>query len=241
MVIDYSHAVAVHYAAYRPPLHQLILRRALRDKESFADGLDAGCGTGRSSIALAEFCERVYAVEPSQEMLDEAIPHDAITYLRGCCENIPLPDRSVDIITFAGSLFYVDIDATAKEVSRVCRPNALIVPYDFEVRIDEILDRLGVATHVPESTYDHRANLSGISGFTAMEVEQDRIQIDVTATDLAHVLLADAVRHDAFASRYKTATPFQRLAADLGYANESIAVRADIFYSTYRLAGHLSS
>ncbi len=238
MTEQYNQTVAGHYAAYRPPLHQLILNRALSGMERFSDGLDIGCGTGRSSVALAEFCRRVYAVDPSQSMLDAAIPHDAITYLRGCGENTPLPDHSIDIVAFAGSLFYADADATVREINRICRPNAWIVLYYFEILIDHIMQHFGVATHAPEPTYNHRVNLSGVFAFTEMLVEQDQIQIDVLATNLAHVLLADAARHDAFASRYNTATPLKRLAADLDPTNESILVQADISYSTYRLAGH---
>ncbi len=196
MTEQYNQTVAGHYAAYRPPLHQLILHRALSGMERFSDGLDVGCGTGHSSVALAEFCRRVYAADPSQSMLDAAIPHDSITYLQGCGENIPLPDHSIDIVAFAGSLVYADTAATIREINRICRPSALIVPYDFELLIDDVLQRFGVTTHAPESTYNPRVNLSGFSAFTEMLVEQDRIQIDVLATHVAHVLLANAARHN---------------------------------------------
>jgi len=139
-------------------------------------------------------------------------------------------------VTFAGSLFYTDADATVREINRVCRPKALIVPYDFEILIDDILERFGIPATAPESTYNHRANLSAFSDFTEILVECDRVELDVLATNLAHVLLAEAARHDAFISRYSTSDPFDRLAADLGSTKDSVAVRADIFYSTYRLA-----
>ena len=114
-------------------------------------------------------------------------------------------------------------------------------PYDFEILIDETLDRLGIAASAPDSTYDHRVNFSGIAGFTEIEVGQDRTRIDVTATNLAHVLLADVARHEAFAKRYKTATPLGQLAAKLDEVFEEVVVYADIFYATYRLAGASSS
>ena len=233
----YTQAVAKHYAAYRPPLHQLILRRALLGMERFADGLDVGCGTGRSSVALAEFCRHVSAIDPSQSMLDAAISHDAITYMQGSGESIPLPDNSIDIVTFAGSLFYVDAEAGVREINRICRSDALIVPYDFEILIGGILRRFGLETYAQQSTYNHCANLSTFPDFTEGLVERDRVELDVLATDLAHVLLADAARHDAFTRRYNTSDPFERLVADLDSTNERIVVRADIFYSAYRLAG----
>ncbi|WP_436716151.1 class I SAM-dependent methyltransferase [Roseiconus lacunae] len=54
MAHQYTDAVASHYAAYRPPLHELILMRVISNQTRFCDGLDVGCGTGRSSGALAK-------------------------------------------------------------------------------------------------------------------------------------------------------------------------------------------
>ena len=235
MTEPYNQAVARHYAAYRPPLHKLILKRVFSTEQRFSDGLDVGCGTGRSTVALAEFCRRVYAIDPSQAMLDAATPHEAATYFQGSGESIRLPNRSIDVVTFAGSLFYAEANATVREIKRVCRPSALIVPYDFEILVDDALQDFGVASKVPESTYNHRANLSGVSGFAEMLVEHDRIELDVPASGLAHILLADAARHDVFVSRYNAPDPFETLAADLESMNERLVLRADIFYATYRI------
>ena len=78
---QYNESVASHYSAYRPPLHQLILQRAELGTATFPIGLDVGCGTGRSSVALADFCEQVFAIDPSQPMLDAATPHH--------CDHLP--------------------------------------------------------------------------------------------------------------------------------------------------------
>lgn len=93
MTEGYDRAVAAHYSSYRPPLHQMILQKVLSSEELFDDGLDVGCGTGYSAVALADYCLRVYGVEPSQSMLDLAMPHDKIIYLKGTSGNIPLPVR----------------------------------------------------------------------------------------------------------------------------------------------------
>lgn len=143
----YSEAVATHYAAYRPPLHRTILTRVLAGTGGFSDALDVGCGTGWSSLALAEFCDRVFAIDPSQSMLDGAPPHDSVAYLLGAAERIPLPDDSIDLVTFAGSLSYADREATAVELRRVCRPDAMIVP---------------CADRRPVATFRHRYARSGL-------------------------------------------------------------------------------
>ena len=76
----YNQAVANHYSSYRPPIHKMILESVLSNEEVFSKGLDVGCGTGYSTVALAEYCLQVYGIDPSQSMLEEARPHEKITY-----------------------------------------------------------------------------------------------------------------------------------------------------------------
>ena len=51
--------------------------------------------------------------------------------MAGRAEAIPLGDRSVDLITAAGSLNYVDLQQFFPEAARVLRPGGVLVAYDF--------------------------------------------------------------------------------------------------------------
>lgn len=115
---DYNAITARHYAAYRPPLHSLILGRCLEDENKFTLGLDIGCGTGQSSIALYEFCERVIGIEPSTEMLSGALTHPHVDYVFFDQERIDFPDNSFDVVTLAGSLFYAKSQILLDEILR---------------------------------------------------------------------------------------------------------------------------
>jgi len=77
---EYDRITAEHYAAYRPPLHQLILSKCLNENQNFASGLDVGCGTGFSTIALSSFCKKVIGIDPATEMLVRAIDADNVSY-----------------------------------------------------------------------------------------------------------------------------------------------------------------
>lgn len=58
--------------------------------------------------------------------------HCAIRGVRGrVAEAIPLRDRSVDLITAAGSLNYVDLGRFFPEAARVLRRSGVLVVYDF--------------------------------------------------------------------------------------------------------------
>jgi SAM-dependent methyltransferase len=232
----YDPTAAAHYAAYRPPLHQLILGRVLGEGASFGVGLDVGCGTGYSAAALADYCARVYGIDPSLAMLREAPPREKVVYLGGAAERIPLPDRSVEIATFAGSLFYADVDAAGAEMRRVGGDGALVVAYDFEILLDGVLRRCGVDPEAVESDYDHRANFSGVAGFVELEVGSERVGLRVSPSELAHLLLSDSHRYDQLAKRYGAPDPFPALAAEIRSMGDPARIEADIYYSKYRIA-----
>lgn len=233
----FPQAVAAHYAAYRPPLHDRILAPVLDDRGPFDVGLDVGCGTGRSAVALAAYCTRVHGVDPSPAMLAQATAHDRITYREGDAEALPLPARSVDVVTYAGVLPYVDRAAAAGELRRVCRPGAVVVSYDFELHLEDVLETLDVDLPASPPDYDHAATLSGVDGFTERTVGRDTVDLAVTAADLAHLLLADRDRHDALARTLDAADPFPQLNTRPAAGPAPRVVEATLYVAAYRRAG----
>ena len=130
-----SNAMTAGYAAYRPPLHALILERArphLRPAGKAPRALDVGCGAGLSTRALRSLAEQCVGIEPVEAMLGAAAataPGCAFAAARA--EAIPLRDRSIDLITAAGSLNYVDLGRFFAEAARVLVPDGAVLVYDF--------------------------------------------------------------------------------------------------------------
>ncbi|MEO0636277.1 MAG: methyltransferase domain-containing protein [Pseudomonadota bacterium] len=135
----YGSDAASSYAAYRPPLHAVILRRALGDR-MFGRALDFGCGTGQSAQALVDRCDQIMAVDRSPEMLAAALPDDKITYELGSERQMPAANASIDLVTMAGVVAYLDLHSFQAELRRICRPAALLVPYDFKAILDPLSD-----------------------------------------------------------------------------------------------------
>lgn len=240
MTERYDSIAAAHYSAYRPPLHRAILDRVLSPGESFGIGLDVGCGTGYSAVALADHARRVYGIDPSPSMLSRAMAHERVSYLGGRAERIPLPDDAVDAITFAGSLFYCDPDATIEQIRRVGRGGAIVVVYDFELLLDDVLHRFGVDPGRDESDYDHRRNFSGAHGLTELLVRSEKVSVAVSAAELAHLLLSDSNHYDQLSKRFRGSDPFPALAEELRSGYSPGSIEADLHYSKYQLAGNAS-
>ncbi|MEZ4697367.1 MAG: class I SAM-dependent methyltransferase [Rhodothermales bacterium] len=233
MTERYDSIAAAHYAAYRPPLHETILLRVLPAGAQYKVGVDIGCGTGYSAVALASYCDRVYAVDPSEAMLGHAIADDRISYRIGEGASIPLPDASADIITFAGSLFYSDSPDTRSEIVRVGRIGCLVVAYDFDILLRPILATAGIRLSADASAYNHTANLSGAAGLVEQCVETDEVNLRMSAEQLAHVVLSDSNRCDELAAHSGTADPWRPLTDALARVGPTLSISARVYYSVY--------
>jgi len=91
--------------------------------------LDAGCGEGRSSRALASLGARVIGVDISRSMLEQAKAKDTqsaqgITYIEASCDALtPIASASVDIITCYMALMDMpDMPNILGEFARVLKP-----------------------------------------------------------------------------------------------------------------------
>lgn len=208
----YGPAVAAHYAAFRPSLHDLPLQRALGEGR-FAFGVDVGSGTGVSTLALAERCEAVVGVEPSAAMRGRATPHPRVRYAEGRTDAIPLPDAVADVVTLAGVLSYAHTPATHAELRRVARPGAPVVCYDFSLDLGPLLPPFGLPPDDAPAGYDHAASLDGVPGFVPVVRASEQVALSLTSEERAHVLLADGVRYPLLAAQAQATDPFAWLVA----------------------------
>ena len=128
-------AMAEGYAAFRPPLHPLIMEMVkgrLPSKGRVARALDVGCGAGLSTRAVQGMADHCIGIELAEQMLrGAAATAPGAEFLAGRAEAIPLRDRCVDLITAAGSLNYADLSRFFREAARVLVPGGVVVAYDF--------------------------------------------------------------------------------------------------------------
>jgi len=88
-----------------------------------ACALDLGAGTGKFTERLLPRAGRVIAVEPSEQMLAvlrAKLP--AVDAHIGTAEAIPVPDRSVDVVTVAQAFHWFEREPACAEIRRVLVP-----------------------------------------------------------------------------------------------------------------------
>lgn len=96
---------------------------------------DIGAGTGGYSRALADRGFLIYAVEPSQVMQSQAIPHPLVRWLTGYAEAIPLPNHSVDAtFSILAMHHFSALESALTQINRVTKKNGAIVFLTFDPR-----------------------------------------------------------------------------------------------------------
>ncbi|MCP2013141.1 SAM-dependent methyltransferase [Deinococcus sp. HSC-46F16] len=122
---------AARYAAGRPAFHPLVLARLVPHLAGRrALGADVACGTGLSSVALAELVDRVLAFDVSGAMLAQARPHPRVTYAQAPAEALPLEGGVLDVLTVAQGFHWFDRNAFLTEARRTLQPGGVLALYD---------------------------------------------------------------------------------------------------------------
>lgn len=88
-----------------------------------SDALEIGAGTGLLTRPLMQRVPHVTAVEPDDRMravLAARTPGAVV--VAGCAENLPVDDRSCDVVIAASAWHWVDERRGVPEVARVLRP-----------------------------------------------------------------------------------------------------------------------
>ena len=127
-----AEAVGPLYAHGRPFHHPRSLERirAIAGSEPLQRALDVACGTGMSSVALAEHASIVVGVDVSDAMLASARSTSGVHYSLANAEHLPFPDRAFDAVTVCSGIHWFDQAAFFREAARVLRSDGWLALYD---------------------------------------------------------------------------------------------------------------
>src|SRR4051812_23140350 len=102
------------YARSRPAVHPHVIdlaRARLGLTARVGRALDVGCGAGLSTVPLTGLASFAIGIEPIEAMVSGTpLRSDAMRFGAGRAEMLPVRSASIDLITAAGSLNYVDLD-----------------------------------------------------------------------------------------------------------------------------------
>ncbi|MBA3782321.1 MAG: class I SAM-dependent methyltransferase [Nocardioides sp.] len=131
--------------------------------------LEVGAGTGKLTALLAGQGHDVHATDPDEAMLAvlaERLP-DVRTSVAGA-EDLPVPDRSVDVVVCAQSFHWFDHERALPEIARVLKSGGhLALVWNYRDERIPWVRRLGALLGSPDSADDPAGTLkrSDLFGF----------------------------------------------------------------------------
>lgn len=107
---------------------------------------DCAAGTGQATLELARCFDAVTATDASAAQLGQAPPHPRVAYRVAPAEASRLPDASVDLVTVAQALHWLDLEPFFAEARRVLVPGGVLAVWCYglqrldDPRIDALLE-----------------------------------------------------------------------------------------------------
>ena len=128
---DHFSPVAASYAACRPryPEQLFDYLAALAPRRTLA--WDCAAGTGQATLPLASRFETVVATDISISMLEQAPRHPRVDYRGVPAQASGLPTASVDLVTVAQALHWLDTDLFYEEAARVLIRGGVLAVWSY--------------------------------------------------------------------------------------------------------------
>ena len=134
-------AHALLYAKFRPTYppraKELITDFVKRNGGGFQKVVDVACGSGQSTFYMANLFSKVIGVDISQAQVNQAqekikqLEYDNVEFCVGSAEKLPFEDNSVDVVTCAQALHWLDEKAFYSEVDRILKLKGVIAAYGY--------------------------------------------------------------------------------------------------------------
>jgi len=110
---------------------------------------DCATGNGQAAIGLSKYFKKVIASDASKNQIRHGFQRENIDYKLFPAENAELNNDSVDIVTVAQGLHWLDFDKFYYNVKRVGKKDGIIAVWSYDMhkinpQIDKVTDRLDV-------------------------------------------------------------------------------------------------
>lgn len=103
---------------------------------------DCGTGNGQAAVSLAGHFETVFASDPSEEQVANAVPAANVHYSVQKAEATTFPRQSFDAVCVAQALHWFSVEEFFSEVRRVAKPEAIFCAWGYDwLRIGPDFDR----------------------------------------------------------------------------------------------------
>ena len=134
---DYFSTQAKEYAQHRPSYPESMFDYLASLTPSQELAWDCGTGNGQAALALAARFQKVIATDASAAQIENAFPHERISYRVEPSEKTSISSNSVDLITVGTAVHWFDFNAFYQEVRRVGKQDGILAVWTYSFPIIE--------------------------------------------------------------------------------------------------------
>lgn len=143
---DYYSKQAVEYSKFRPTYPDELFQylNSITDTHNLA--LDCATGNGQAARGLAKYFKKIIAIDASNAQIRNAYKLHNIEYKVAKAESTGLESKSVDLVTIATAVHWVDAALFYEEVRRVLNNTGVIAVWTYSTttlinsEIDEVVN-----------------------------------------------------------------------------------------------------
>ena len=119
------------YAKFRPRYPETLFTWLATLPEHRRRVWDCATGSGQAAVPLSRHFELVLASDASRGQLRSAEPAPRVRYFAGLGESAPLPARSIDLVTVAQAMHWLDPARFTAEAGRVLAPGGALAVWGY--------------------------------------------------------------------------------------------------------------
>jgi len=143
---DYFSSQAKEYSKYRPKYPPELFEFLSSQAKEHNTAWDCATGNGQAAVGLVNYFKEIIATDASTSQIEHAAVHPKITYKVATAENSGLETGSVDLITVATAIHWIDTDKFYPEVRRILKSGGVIAVWVYgnstvEPEIDKVFER----------------------------------------------------------------------------------------------------
>lgn len=128
---DHFSVTAADYARFRPDYPPALFDWLRTVASEHRVAWDCATGNGQAAAGLAAHFAQVVATDGSEAQLASAVAHPRVRYACALAEQGALRSESVDLVTVAQALHWLDVQRFYREVNRVVIPGGAIAVWSY--------------------------------------------------------------------------------------------------------------
>lgn len=141
---DHFSKRAKAYAQFRPGYPESLFQYLASLVPECRYAWDCATGNGQAAGGLARHFQHVIATDPSQKQIANAVKYDKVNYCIALGEQTPILPRTMNLVTVAQALHWLNIPKFFGEAKRVLKPRGYVVVWCYNLlhvhpRVDFLL------------------------------------------------------------------------------------------------------